>query len=96
MTSDSAHPSARLRVAKLLQLAGAVWLFGALGLFVIGLLTRSWFNLDDLTEDWLLDVAAATRMEYNLVRFLVLAPGFALAAAGYGLRRRAEGIRVKR
>lgn len=93
MTSDNARPSALLRAAKLLQLAGAIWLFGALGLFVLGLLTRSWLNLDDLTEDWLLDVAAATRMEYNLVRFLVLAPGFALAAAGYSLRRRIEGRR---
>jgi len=80
-----------LKLAKALQVAGAVWVFSCLVLFILGMLVNGWlFDLDALTEDWLVDLAAATRIEYNLVRFGVLAPGFILAALGYGLRRRAS------
>lgn len=80
-----------MKLAKGLQLVGAVWVFGCIALFVLGALTRDWLNLDELTEDWLLDLAAAARLEYTVVRFLVLAPGFLLAAVGYALRRRVPG-----
>jgi hypothetical protein len=78
------------RLAKGLQLVGAVWVFGWIGIFALGLLTRGWLDLHGSTEGKLIDLSAATRLEYNLVRFSVLLPGFAAAALGYGLRRRAR------
>ena len=88
MKADQPGSAGGLRLAKVLQLAGAVWVFGCLGFFVFGLLARRWLNLEGVTAAWPVDVSKATRMEPTALRFVILAPGFLLAAAGYAVRRR--------